>query len=560
MGIAIRFALAAVALLGLSSVWLDAAADETSTGDKLRILYSNRLTFTDAGTPLVTVELVRGQSQVVIRAKHGVVVRPDGVGGSEIRGAARWTVDRAEAQPARVREWTVVERLRPGAEGHGAAVRAAIERWTARGHLPRGFEIGAVFGVAGEVIDSRETLIAIDAVDAPGGSARASELGRRYRIETQVHRELVSPPRGDIRAKSDVAVVKNPSVLWFEPARPGDPLILEDVVVGGGGSQLETRRETRRYHGSMYVTVGADGALTVVNAVSADRLLAGLVPSEMYPDAPADALAAQTIAARTDLLQKLGTRHLTDPYMLCSTQHCQVYSGAGREHPRTNRAVEKTRGLVLARPDGSLVDARYSAACGGHSESAHRVWDLPADPILQGQLDAVPGAARQRGFQDGIGADDIDAFLALPASAAYCGNTRYSDGRYRWERTLEVAELSRRVADKYPGVGRVLALEPTERGRSGRILALRIRGQRGTRVARGELHIRRLLGGLRSSAFSVKPVGDRAAPTAFAVTGAGFGHGVGMCQLGAIGRADAGQEFSEILRHYYPGSRLRRLY
>ncbi|WP_428261989.1 SpoIID/LytB domain-containing protein [Haliangium sp.] len=559
MGNGLRLFLAAATLAGLASLWWEAAADETSTGDKLRILYSNRLIFSDSGTPLVTVELMSGQSEVVIRAEHGMVVRPDGVGGSEVEAGGRWTVAVEDAQPARVREWTVVERLRPADRKYPAAMRAAMERWTGRGHLPRSFEVGAVFGVGGEVIDSRETLIAIEPVDAPRGQEQARAIARRYEIETSTHRELVRRPRGTVVARGQGTVVKNPAVIWFAPARAGESLIVEDVVVGGGGSQLETNRETRRYAGSIYVTVGADGRLTAVNAVAADKFLAGLVPAEMYPDAPEDALAAQAIAARTDLLQKLGARHLTDPFMLCSSQHCQVYAGVGREHPRTNRAVERTRGMVLARADGSLVDARYSAACGGHGEHAHHVWDLAPDSVLTGQPDLAGAAGR--GFSAGVRDDAaMSRLLAVPAEAAYCGRTRYSKGRHRWTRRLDAAEVSERVAAHYPGVGRVRALEAVERGVSGRILSLRIRGSEGTAIAHGELHIRRLLGGLRSTAFVVEPVGDRRAPTAFSLTGAGFGHGVGMCQLGAIGRAGAGSSFQDILRHYYQGSRIRRLY
>src|SRR5690606_22590564 len=98
------------------------------------------------------------------------------------------------------------------------------------------------------------------------------------------------------------------------------------------------------------------------------KLLAGLVPAEIFPSAPATALAVQAIAARTDLVHKLGTRHLADPFLLCGSQHCQVYAGAGREDRRTDAAVAATRGKILVRPGGGLVDVRYSADCGGHGE------------------------------------------------------------------------------------------------------------------------------------------------------------------------------------------------
>src|SRR6202000_564806 len=118
---------------------------------------------------------------------------------------------------------------------------------------------------------------------------------------------------------------------------------VDDVDKEGGG------REARRYFGRVYVTVDRSGKLAVVNAVPEDKLLAGLVRAEMLPSAPPEALKAQAIAARNELLAKLGTRHLTDPYRLCSTQHCQVYAGAGHEDARATAAVQATRGLLLER-------------------------------------------------------------------------------------------------------------------------------------------------------------------------------------------------------------------
>ena len=143
----------------------------------------------------------------------------------------------------------------------------------------------------------------------------------------------------------------------------------------------------------MYVTLDHDGSLVAANAVPEDKLLAGLVPAEMYPDAPAAALEAQAIAARTELLQKIGRRNLTDPFLLCSTQQCQVYAGAGKEDPRTTRAVEKTRGMVLLRDGGGLVDIRYSASCGGHTEDNDAIWGGEPDPSLRGRVDDPEGAA-----------------------------------------------------------------------------------------------------------------------------------------------------------------------
>ena len=328
--------LIAFAFMGLAS------ADETSATDKLRILYSTRFTFTEDGLPLITVEIMGDRKDVKLRAKGGVLVRPDGLGGSavETEGGEAWTITAEATKPAVILDWTVVETLAPD---DSTGVTTAMKRWKDRGFEPRQFDIGTVFGVGGDVIDTRESRIAIDPVAHGKGAARASEIAKRFGIATQVHQELVRRPSGTIVARSGGTVIRNPSVLWFAPKRSTETLTVTDVPTNTGGSQMETGKEDRRYWGSVYVTLDHDGSLLAVNAVPEDKLLAGTVPAEMYPDAPASALEAQAIAARTELLQKIGRRNLTDPFLLCSTQQCQVYAGAGKEDPRTTSAAWSTR-------------------------------------------------------------------------------------------------------------------------------------------------------------------------------------------------------------------------
>ena len=525
-----------------------AHADETSATDKLRILYSTRFTFDDDGLPLVTVEIMGGQKQVELHAKGGIVVRPDGAGGSAVQADAgdTWTITAEHVQPAVIQEWTVVETLGPD---DAPGITAALARWKERGFEPHAFEIGTLFGTGGEVIDTRELRVAIDPQPAGKGAARAAEHARRFGVKTSVHEELVRRPSGTIVARSGGTVIENASVLWFQPRRASETITVADVPTGTGGSQLETGHEDRRYWGSVYVTLDHDGSLVAANAVSEDKLLAGLVPAEMYPDAPAAALEAQAIAARTELLQKIGRRNLTDPFLLCSTQQCQVYAGAGKEDARATRAIEKTRGVVLLRDGGGLVDVRYSASCGGHTEDNDAIWGGDPDPSLRGRAD-TPKAEMTR-----ITDDNLDKFLAEDAHDTWCGRVAKGKGKFRWTETLPIDELSARVAVEYPEIGRVKALAAKQRGSSGRIQVLTITGERGATEVTGDLHIRRLLGGLKSTLFSIERAGN-----AFVLHGAGFGHGVGMCQLGAIGMAEAGKPHAEILAHYFRGTHLHKLY
>ena len=534
-----------LALIALASTAV--RADETSATDKLRILYSTRFTFTEDGLPLVTVEIMSGRQVVHLRARGGVTVRPDGAGGSAIESAGgdAWTVTVEGARPAVILDWTVVESLAPD---DTTGVTAALARWKGRGFEPRTFEIGTVFGVDGEVIDTRELRIAIDPVAAGKGAGRAAEIAKRFGVATSVQQDLVRRPSGMIVARSGATTIRNPQVVWFQSRKPGEMLAVADVPTGTGGSQLETGSEDRRYWGAVYVTLDHDGALVVANAVAEDKLLAGLVPAEMYPDAPAAALEAQAIAARTELLQKIGRRNVTDPFLLCSTQQCQVYAGAGKEDPRTTRAVEATRGVVLLRNGGGMIDVRYSASCGGHGEDNDAIWGGEPDPSLRGRSDTA-GAGVSR-----ITDANLGAFLA-GGGDAWCSRGTLGKSKFRWTETISRAELSARVASEYPDLGQVEQLVARQRGVSGRIGVLAIKGDRASVQVSGDLHIRRLLGGLKSTLFEVARQGDT-----FVFRGAGYGHGVGMCQMGAIGMASAGRSHTQILAHYYRGSHLHRLY
>jgi stage II sporulation protein D len=546
----LRGAPLALTVLATLAAPVAAPADETSATDRLRILYSTRFTFTNDGLPLVTVEIMRGRPVVNLRANGGITVRPDGAGGSAIESedGDAWTITVEDARPAVRKDWTVVETLGPD---DTAGTAAAIARWRARGFEPRSFEIGTVFGTGGEVIDTRELRIAIDPVAAGKGAARAAEIAKRFGIATQVQEELVRRPSGTIVATNGATTIRNPQVLWFQPRKPGETLALADVPTVAGGSQRETGTEERRYWGSVYVTLDHDGALLAANAVAEDKLLAGLVPAEMYPDAPAAALEAQAIAARTELLQKIGRRSLTDPFLLCSTQQCQVYAGAGKEDPRTTRAVAVTRGMVLLRDGGGLVDVRYSASCGGHGEDNDAIWGGDPDPSLRGRSDIRSDGA---GGMSRVTEDNLGAFLD-GGGEAWCNRGKLGKAKFRWTEKVSEAELTARVALEYPEVGRVQQLFAKQRGVSGRIGVLAIQGDKGRVEVSGDLHIRRLLGGLKSTLFDVSRQGDM-----FAIRGAGYGHGVGMCQMGAIGMAGAGKSYAQILAHYYRGSHLHRLY
>ncbi|MEZ4472981.1 MAG: SpoIID/LytB domain-containing protein [bacterium] len=532
-------ALAALALGGLAGP----AGAELSRRDRLAVLYSNQVIFDRAGEPLVSVRITEGQSRVEVESAGGVTLLPGADDGSRVRArdGARWTLTLADAHPGEARHWIAAERI--GAQDP-AAMAAARARWAADGREVATFEAGALLGISGETLDTRVVTIGIEpkATEAEARAAAAA-LGL-------ADAEVVAEPRtragGWIvarEAKSGVEI-RARDLLWFSPD-PGATLTIPDLEWGHGTPKRGHARRT--YAGDLYVAVGNDGRLAVVNLLSAERLLEGVVPSEIYPSAPPAALQAQAVAARGQLLAKVGTRHRSDPYLLCAETHCQKYTGETRTNPATSAAVAATRGQLLFDAAG-LVDTVYSAACGGHTEAADAMWGGAPRASLPGLTDtASPDVAP---------VEDVDAFLAHPDPAAVCA---WKGDHFRWTRTLTGAQLSAAVGTR-AAIGPVHTVLPTRRGRSGRALAVRYVGRDGDVEVAGSYVNRTLLGGLKSGLWQVRREGGApdGEPARWIFSGAGFGHGVGLCQHGAIGMARQGHAVEAILRHYYPGSALRR--
>lgn len=534
-------------------------AEDLERIDRLRFLYGGQLSFSPDGYPVVPVGIMDRKHELTLSSRDGLRVQPEGEGGPEVRAGAEWRVRVEGGRAARVRWSVLLERL-SGKRRQGA--QAALERWKGRGEKPRLIEIGSLFGVRGTVMDRRTALVLSEAAPSEAAArARADEVARRHSIEAVPFEEIVELPRGTLVATSGGVEVRNEGLLWFAPTGEQGRITIHKVEFGGVGDKAHTGREDRSYLGRIYVTLDQHGTLAVVNAVPSNQLLAGLVPAEMFSKAPVEALRAQAVAARTELLSKIGTRHLTDPYRVCSTQHCQVYGGAGKEAARTTEAVRTTRGEVLFRADeDDLADAYYSACAGGFTENNDTIWsDFGPDPILRGHLDAPPEtvAAAAR-FAAGLRTDELLRAFLTDGPQTWASRASYNRDRYRWTVTRSAAELDRILAPL--GVGAVQELVLGERGVSGRLRQVTVRGSRGERVVRGDLRIRQTLGNLRSAMFVLDVRREGGRPVEWTFSGAGFGHGVGMCQTGAIGMGEAGKDYRAILGHYYRGSRVVALY
>ena len=291
----------------------------------------------------------------------------------------------------------------------------------------------------------------------------------------------------------------------------------------------------RRYRGDLAITATSDG-LTVVNRVNMDDYLQGVVPLEIGTSAPADAAAveAQAVSARSYAVTHLGPGgRLFD---MRATVADQVYGGAGAESVVGNLAVRATTGLVLLY-GGQVVNAPYFSTCGGSTAEPQDVWRTGTEPYLKRVSDQIPGSAH-----------------------FYCEGAP----KYRWTRVFsrdELRESIGRYVRSLPGGGSVASVRSvtvSDVTPAGRVSALTVESDRRAVTLRGN-EIRsalRLPSGeiLYSTYFSVDAVVSRGEVDLLTLRVGGNGHGVGMCQAGAIGRARAGQDFRTILRTYYPGT------
>lgn len=291
----------------------------------------------------------------------------------------------------------------------------------------------------------------------------------------------------------------------------------EASVLGLTGPKL-----SRRYRGWLFFGTSG-GSLYAVNEVPLEEYLQGVLPCEMSPSSPAEALKAQAVAARSYTLRKIG--HFKDqPYDVDDTVRTQAYFGMEKEDPRSTAAVQATRRQVLFY-NGAVVNAIYGAVSGGQTENCHEVWGGSPVPYLMSFPDVDE---RGRPYAEG--------------ARLMTWNTAYTQQEF--ENLLRAGGYS---------LGAVVEVWIAETTSSGRVASVRIVGTHGEATIRGN-DLRWILGvdRLRSTWFNV---GRTSVGWEFA--GRGWGHGVGMCQEGAKGRALAGQSYLQILGAYYPGAELR---
>ncbi len=386
--------------------------------------------------------------------------------------------------------------------------------------------------------------------------------------------------------------------LLFEPVRYHEASFeLNDVSIGINFHW--ERKEDQQFKGSLEFIVENE-KLTAINILPLEDYLESVISSEMSAASSLELLKAHAIISRSWLMAQIRKGHelksVAGNYQsasetngefirwydredhlnfdVCADDHCQRYQGITRQSTElVKQAVSETRGMFLM-SEGKICDARFSKCCGGITETFENVWEPEVHSYLQSVVDH---SESPRGFETNLSDESAAEEWIRNTPEAFCNNEdkeilsqvlndydQETHDFYRWKRPYQQADLAELISRKTGrDFGDILDLIPVERGKSGRIIKLKIVGSKLTLVIGKEIEIRKTLSEshLYSSAFVVDKlnVAD-GVPGEFVLTGAGWGHGVGLCQIGAAIMSSKGCRYDEILNHYFRGAEILKEY
>jgi len=384
----------------------------------------------------------------------------------------------------------------------------------------------------------------------------------------------------------DIFQAKN---ILLSPAAPAESFFtVPDIKIGIDFHWQRVQKQS--FRGALFLSGQSQTAFHLINIVPLEEYLASVISSEMSAGAPLEFLKAQAVTSRSWLVAMLHRKKTRRPppenrpdercvwqdvndhegFDVCADDHCQRYQGITRiASENVARAIGETRGLFLISGD-QICDARYYKCCGGRTDVFATAWEDASFPYLA----SITDGRKQRAP---IHTEKDAAEWLRTKPDAYCNTTDQEILRkilpsfdletmnfYRWRVEYPPEELEEIIRSK-SGIdfGILQNLEPLARGPSGRIFRLKIIGSSRTVVVGKELEIRRLLSPshLLSSAFVITTKRDKdGAVLRFIFDGGGWGHGVGLCQIGAAVMAVKGHSAEEILAHYFTGAVLRKLY
>lgn len=381
-----------------------------------------------------------------------------------------------------------------------------------------------------------------------------------FRSITQAEIDEIMAECGGVRTIVSVGIMEAPEIRYKEN---GDgTFTLFDVTIGKDFHWQ--RKMLQTFRGALRIVENpANGMQIAINDIDIEDYLTSVISSEMSGTSSLELLKAHAVISRSWVMrmkERRGEKGAVNNvpstnndehirwydssthtlFDVCADDHCQRYQGLGGVNAIVKQAVDETRGEVLISAEGQLCDARFSKCCGGRTERFSACWEDEDYDYLQPV--------------DCPFCDTQDKQLL---SQVLNGYDQETPDFHHWTMRLTQQEISRLAEEKlHLGLGTILDLRPLERGESGRIIRLAVEGTGRSVIVGKELEIRRMLSPthLYSSAFSVEREG-----TDFLLRGRGWGHGVGLCQIGAAAMASQGFSYKEILTHYYPTSKVGRM-
>lgn len=408
---------------------------------------------------------------------------------------------------------------------------------------------------------------------------------------------------GSQRCGKQVVELSEGRILWenalydellFEPTDAQSSFTLEDVTIGVNFHW--ERKEAQTFLGKLRFIV-EDNNICAINELPVETYLTSVISSEMRATSSLELLKAHAVISRSWLLAQMEQRKAENNnvekqpsffktneeivrwydredhkrFDVCADDHCQRYQGitkAANKH--VVEAIQQTAGEILT-SHGEICDARYSKCCGGAVEEFQYCWENIKKPYLQALPDTLPDTTPLPDLTD----EAVARQWILSSPDAFCNTTdqkvlsqvlndfdQETTDFYRWSQTYSQAELKQLLEEKLEvQFGDIIDLVPLSRGKSGRIYRLKIVGKERTLIIGKELEIRRALSKshLYSSAFIVEKADIKdGVPQKFIIKGAGWGHGVGLCQIGAAMMGKQGYPYEEILLHYYKGAEITK--
>lgn len=454
-----------------------------------------------------------------------------------------------------------------------------------------------------------------DAEDAAEASSTLYNKGKQPNVTVgivsaqKIHFSLNKPylAKGEKVLGEQVVEFSEGGVLWngnqysqltFHPQSADASFSLSDVTIGVNFHW--ERKETQTFLGTLRFVVESD-KIVAINELPVEKYLESVISSEMSATSSLELLKAHAVISRSWLLAQMKKRREVAEsgnnffsftkkedtlirwydredhtlFDVCADDHCQRYQGITKEtSPHVAEAIRQTKGQILMDGD-EICDARFSKCCGGITEEFQYCWEDTPKTYLTAVRDIALGV--EHTLPNLTNEEEAEKWIRFNPPA-FCNTQdkkilsevlndydQETVNFYRWKETLSQEKLQQLIADKLKmDLGAILDMKAVERGKSGRISKLQIIGTEKTFTIGKELEIRRTLSDshLLSSAFVVDKYDkdEQGVPQRFELIGAGWGHGVGLCQIGAAVMGEQGYHYDAILLHYYQGAEIKKLY